>query len=368
MTKKTEPNLYDSILADLQRASGADYQRMSDGQFSSEPTEFLSSGVTRLDWSIQSPGQAEGGFAVGRVTELSGWEGSGKSLIGGMALAQAQKLEWPVVLVDTEKAWSRLFAEKMCGIDTNRLTLCQGKKGEGLTLELAFDEVQRQIDVIRKRDITHPITILFDGLAGAPTARELAIEMTQEDTMAHAAKIIKKAFRKQIDLYADARVALICTNQLIAKIGAPAFAEQNHTPGGSGPRFFCSTRMQFTKTKTIKTDGADEPEGNWIETVVKKNRLDPPGRRATFPVYYDGGVCDVESLVEYIAQKGGYGKASGWIVLPSGDKVRRKAYIAQARKEAALRAEIKAQARVLYLKTRGRDDDQDVVDCEPNAA
>ena len=51
--------------------------------------EFISTGSTMLDLAISN--RADGGIAVGRITELNGLESSGKSLIGAHILAETQK-------------------------------------------------------------------------------------------------------------------------------------------------------------------------------------------------------------------------------------------------------------------------------------
>ena len=66
--------------------------------------EFISTGSTMLDLAISN--KANGGIAVGRITELNGLESSGKSLVGAHLLAETQKKGGVAVYIDTETAVS----------------------------------------------------------------------------------------------------------------------------------------------------------------------------------------------------------------------------------------------------------------------
>ena len=52
-------------------------------------TDWVSTGSTLLDLAISN--RPDGGLAAGRITEINGLEGTGKSLIGAHALASTQK-------------------------------------------------------------------------------------------------------------------------------------------------------------------------------------------------------------------------------------------------------------------------------------
>ena len=65
-------------------------------------TDFVSTGAALLDLAISN--RLNGGIACGRITELTGLEGSGKSLIAAHMMASVQKEGGVVVLLDTENA------------------------------------------------------------------------------------------------------------------------------------------------------------------------------------------------------------------------------------------------------------------------
>jgi RecA/RadA recombinase len=72
-------------------------------------TEFISSGCSMLDLAISN--RPNGGFPVGRITEITGLEASGKSLLAAHTLAETQKRGGLAVYIDTEAATSAEFLE-----------------------------------------------------------------------------------------------------------------------------------------------------------------------------------------------------------------------------------------------------------------
>jgi RecA/RadA recombinase len=370
--KQESEDIAAKILADLNRAKTGKFGLMGDSAFASEPTEFVSTGVTLLDWAIQTRNGSSGGYAVGRAVEIAGDESTGKSLLGGLALGVATRAGAWGVLIDTEKAWSREFASRLCKADPNRVMHYAGPEDdEGnlttMTLEDSFDAIPRYIHAIRKFDKENLIVILHDGLAGPPTSEELKTPLAKEERMARRAHKIKLAMVQQTDLWANERVVMLFTNQTIANIGAGPGAEKRTTPGGSGPKFFASTRVRLSRVGQIKQDGAEEPDGAWTEAVIKKNRLDPPGRKARFPIYYETGISDTESLVEYLYRKGHLGKTKGWVVLEDDKKYRMKEFVRMVDADTGLLTEIKARARAVFTSTSGGTEDPECIDDTPTA-
>ena len=78
---------------------------LEDGSNPTDVTGWISTGSTMLDLAIAN--RPNGGVAVGKITELNGLEGSGKSLIGSHLLASTQKQDGIAVYIDTESALSQ---------------------------------------------------------------------------------------------------------------------------------------------------------------------------------------------------------------------------------------------------------------------
>ncbi len=82
-----------------------------------------------------------GGIAAGRITELTGLEASGKSLVGAQLIATTQKRGGVAVLIDTENAVNDEFFQAV-GVDMKKLVYVQHD-----TVEDIFDSI---VNIIEK--------------------------------------------------------------------------------------------------------------------------------------------------------------------------------------------------------------------------
>ena len=81
-------------------------------------TEWISTGSSMLDLAISN--KKNGGIPVGRITEITGMEASGKSLVAAQIIANTQKLGGLGVFIDTENACNEDFLQAL-GIDTSKM-------------------------------------------------------------------------------------------------------------------------------------------------------------------------------------------------------------------------------------------------------
>ena len=248
-------------------------------------TDFISTGSTMLDLAISN--RPNGGIAVGKITELNGLEGSGKSLIGSHLLASTQKKDGIAVYIDTESAVSQEFLRAI-GVDTKNMLYVHLE-----TVEEIFDTIETIVTKIRESNKDKLVTILVDSLAAASTKVEMDADYDKDGWATTKAIIISKAMRKITQMIARQKVALVFTNQLRQKLGV-MFGDPWTTSGGKALPFHSSTRVRFKNAGQIK-DGGKNTIGIKIKAQVIKNRLGPPMRTAEFPLYFDTGIADFDS-------------------------------------------------------------------------
>ena len=80
--------------------------------------EWVSTGSPMLDLAISN--RPNGGLPVGRITEITGLEGSGKSLLAAHSIADTQKKGGLGVYIDTENAMNQEFLEAI-GVDVKKM-------------------------------------------------------------------------------------------------------------------------------------------------------------------------------------------------------------------------------------------------------
>jgi len=249
-------------------------------------TDFISTGSTMLDIAISN--RPNGGVAVGKITELNGLEGSGKSLIGSHLLASTQKKDGIAVYIDTESAVSQEFLRAI-GVDTTKMLYVHLE-----TVEEIFDTIETIVTKIRESNKDKLVTILVDSLAAASTKVEMDADFDKDGWATAKAIIISKAMRKITQMIARQKVALVFTNQLRQKLGV-MFGDPWTTSGGKALPFHSSTRVRFKNAGQIKDTSKKNTIGIKIKGQVIKNRLGPPMRTAEFPLYFDTGIADYDS-------------------------------------------------------------------------
>ncbi len=267
-------------------------------------TDFISTGATMLDVAISN--RPHGGIAVGRITELTGLEGSGKSLIGAQLIANTQKRGGVGVLIDTETAVNPEFF-KAVGIDTNKLVYVHLQ-----TVEEVFDAITTIIEKVRSgKDKDKLVTIVVDSVAAASTKKEMEADFGKDGYATDKAIIISKAMRKITGLLGRERIALVFTNQLRQKLNAMAFSDPWTTSGGKAIAFHASTRLRLSLMGKI-SNSAGDVIGVKVKANVVKNRLGPPHRTAEFEIYFNRGIDDAGAWLKMMKENKIVKQAGAW--------------------------------------------------------
>ncbi len=96
--------------------------------------DVIGTGSIGFDWYTLGTG----GFVKGRMYELMGWEGTGKSTICGHAAAECQKKGGTVLYIDGEHAVDKNYFQAL-GVDTTKLLIAQpscGEEGFNIAMEM----------------------------------------------------------------------------------------------------------------------------------------------------------------------------------------------------------------------------------------
>ena len=245
-------------------------------------TDWISTGSAMLDLAISN--RKHGGIPVGRITELTGLEASGKSLLAGHILANTQKKDGLAVFIDTENACNEDFLTAI-GVDVSNLLYIQLD-----TVEDIFQVIENIISKVRESDKDRLVTILVDSLAAASTNVEMEADFDKDGWATSKAIIISKAMRKITQMIGRQQIALVFTNQLRQKLGV-MFGDPWTTSGGKALPFHSSTRIRLKNTGQIK-DKKNNTIGMKMRAQVIKNRLGPPMRHADFELYFETGIDD----------------------------------------------------------------------------
>lgn len=267
--------------------------------------DFISTGSTLLDYVISN--RLNGGVPVGKLTEISGEEASGKSLLCAHIIANTQRKGGLAVYIDTENAANPAFM-KQVGVDLEKLVYLQPG-----TIEKVFEKIEQSIELVRAKDVKKPVTILWDSVAATPPQAEIDGTFDPTAQIGLMARSLSKGMRKLTDTVGKDRITLVFTNQLKTKIGN-LYGDPMVTPGGKAIPYHASVRIRLTSSTKLKDDNNDVYA---IKTNAKciKSRLGPPLRGCHFEIRFDRGVDDVGSWRDMLHERGLIEKRGGYMYM-----------------------------------------------------
>ncbi len=267
---------------------------------------WISTGASMLDVAISN--RPYGGLPVGRITEVTGLEQSGKSLLSAHLLAETQKLGGIAVLIDTENAVSREFLEAI-GVDTTKLLYVAAE-----TVEQCFEYTETIIEKVRTNSKDKYVTIVVDSVAAASTEKEMEADYGKDGYATDKAIIISKAMRKITNLIGRQKITLVFTNQLRQKMNAMPFSDPWTTSGGKAIAFHASVRLRLKSMGTIKAkeNGNERIVGIKVRCQVVKNRMGPPLRSADFDIFFDRGIDNYGAWLGMMKENGIVKQSGAW--------------------------------------------------------
>lgn len=269
--------------------------------------DWVSTGADMLDLAISN--RPYGGIPMGRILELTGLEGSGKSLLAAHIIAETQKMGGLGVYIDTEVATNQEFF-KAIGIDMKKMLYVPLE-----TVEDIFESIDSIIESVRSSDRDKPVTIVVDSVAGATTKVELVGDYDQSGWATQKAIIISKAMRKITNTLGREKITLVFTNQLRQRMNA-TFGDPWTTSGGKAIAFHSSCRLRIKPIGQIKDkiNGVDQVVGIQTRVEVVKNRMGPPKRTVDYNIYFDRGIDNYGSWLETLKKYKLINQSGSWYI------------------------------------------------------
>jgi recombination protein RecA len=238
------------------------------------PVAAVSTGSPALDLAT-----GVGGVPRGRITEVYGPDGAGKTTLVLSVIAQAQQAGGTACFIDTEHALDLAWAA-IAGVDLERLVLCRPDDGEQ-ALEVA--------DVLVSSGGLH--VLVLDSIAALVPRAELDGEMGDRHPGVQA-NLLSLALRKLCGRIARAGTAVVVTNQLRQRAGTPGTPV--YTSGGRALGYYASLRLDLRPLGQLRDGG--QVVGSRVRVQVTKNKVAPAWHVAELDVRSDRGVTAATSL------------------------------------------------------------------------
>jgi recombination protein RecA len=240
------------------------------------PVAVISTGSLALDAAL-----GVGGVPRGRITEVYGPEGAGKTTLALSVIAHAQQAGGTACFIDAEHALDLGWAGAT-GVDLGRLVVCRPECGEQALQVASLLLDSRALDVL-----------VVDSIAALVPKAELDADIG-ERLPGVQANLLSQALRKLCGPIARTRTAVLVTNQLRQRAGTPGAS--TYTTGGRALGYYASVRLDLRRTQLLKESG--QIVGSRLRVLVVKNKLAPAWQSAELKVRDDRGVCGQAVLCE----------------------------------------------------------------------
>ncbi len=258
--------------------------------------EVIPSGILPLDVAL-----GIGGIPRGRVVEIFGPEGGGKTTIALHVLAEAQRKGGLAAFIDAEHALDPRLAASV-GVDTANLYMSQPDSGEQAFYILDTLVRSGAFDVV-----------VVDSVAALTPQAEIDGRMGEgSNQMGLHARLMSYALRRLTAAISKSNTTVIFINQLRAQISTGYGAGPTETTtGGRALKFYSSVRIEVKRGKQITQGENVIGHELWIKVV--KNKQAPPFRTAHATLIYGKGVPKAMSVLDMAIDREVVKRKGSWL-------------------------------------------------------
>ena len=262
-------------------------------QYGSDPTKVDLNQVEGYD-----PAKTVG-IPLGKLVEIFGEEGSGKSSLAYRICGYAQKLGYKTGWIDVEHSFQENLAY-INGCDIDQLIYSNMINHEDPEKEYFAEDV---IDYMIKMMQAGIQVIVLDSVANL-IPKALFEAKTEKEFMGLLSRLLSKSLGKLVSYAEKHGTLLVFINQLREKIGN-AWGDPRTSPGGHSLHHNASLRLRMDKRNSKDADiyvpnpetGDDMLIGRHSKVSLIKNRFAKPYRDSLdVPIFYEAYFPDIDEI------------------------------------------------------------------------
>ncbi len=272
------------------------------GAFRSEPTGFLPTGIEEIDRYVIG----NGGLPYGRISEVYGPPGSGKSSLVYSCIKQCQDIGGLPILIHTEDKAQKTRLVDTFNVDPSNLALI-----EPSCMEEVVTSVESILDpILKSRAKDRPFVFMaWDSLAATRVRNHDSVD--SKEGPAERARLLNLAFRVLPQKIAGTQSHFMLVNQNRTKIGVMIGSNKSQ-PGGLAPKYHSTTRLELSYAG--KVGKSDRPTGIEVAVHCTKNQMAPPHRKLKSRFDFnkgwtDWGITALAKELKLIGVRGGITQA-----------------------------------------------------------
>lgn len=301
------------VLKKIQKSYGENVVKY--GCDSLEADGVLSLGSPSFDYCVY------GGIPEGRIIELSGAEGSGKTTTAFMIAASYQRVEIErnpdnpraIILLDNEGTADPIWAKKLgYDMDENADVKTIIIRPEAQSAEQIFDIA---IEMLKTGEVG---LLIFDSIATL-VPQQINEESQEKKAMGGVASSLTRFANTAIGLLRKYKATLVAINQVRENLSG--YGDFLITPGGRAWKHSCSMRLMFKRGEFFDEDGnklttkAESPAGHIIEVAVLKTKVCKWDRKLGYMhLNYVRGVDVLEDTID-VATHFGWINGTSWYTM-----------------------------------------------------
>ena len=253
---------------------------------------WISTGSRQLDYIIGN--RRGGGMPEGRIVEIQGPPGIGKSTLMAQIARSTQRMGGIAVYIDTENATNPDTLANM-GVDVaRRFVFVQSPCTEEILSVI-------ESTILKARTMTKdvPVTVIWDSVSQSSPKAELEGDYDQ-NTIGLQARVLSKGMRKIANVIGGQKVLLVLVSQQRQKIGV-MFGDPTTTSGGMAIPYSSSVRIRLDGGSPIK-DKEENTIGINVTARTIKNKVAKPFRKVGFQIMFGKGIYENDEIFDLLRE------------------------------------------------------------------